>query len=114
VVINLVVILKFVSERGQAINLIFIFIGFWFLDQVHASLGEGLCICVDRKGKMLCAMSWTQLIPQPGGEIRVLVHRWARSQRVKNRHEHQRMLTLNVISQSEHQTYITEENKEVR
>jgi hypothetical protein len=24
------------------------------------------------------------------------------------------MLTLNVISQSEHQTYITEENKEVR
>ena len=66
---SLVVILKFVSERGQAINLIFIFIGFWFLDQVHASLGEGLCICVDRKGKMLCAMSWTQLIPQPTGEL---------------------------------------------
>ena len=31
-----------------------------------------------------------------------------------NRQGQQRVLYLNVISQSEHQTYITEENKEVR
>ena len=31
-----------------------------------------------------------------------------------DRHEQKRVLNLSVISQSEHQTYITEENKEVR
>ena len=55
---------------------------------------------------LLVATGWTQLVPQPGGEIR-----WARSQRVTNRHEHKRVLDLNVISQSEHQTYITEEKQ---
>ena len=48
------------------------------------------------------------------GRIRVLVLRWARSQQVTNRHEHQRVLDLNVISQSKYQTYITEANKEIR
>jgi hypothetical protein len=52
-------------------------------------------------------------VPQPTGEFRVLVLKWARSWGVTSRHEYQRVLDLNVISQSEHQTYITEENKEV-
>jgi hypothetical protein len=73
-------------------------------------------------------MGWTQWVPQPVGEFRVLVLKWARSRRVTNRHEHERErdrdrdrdrdreteLDLNVLSQSEHQTYVTEENKEVR
>jgi hypothetical protein len=33
---------------------------------------------------------------------------------VTNRHEHQRVLNLSVMSQSEHQIYIAEENKEVK
>jgi hypothetical protein len=53
-------------------------------------------------------------VPQSTGEIRVPVLRWARSRRVTNRHKHKGVLDLNVIFQSEHQTYITEENKEVR
>jgi hypothetical protein len=32
---------------------------------------------------------------------------------VTNRHKHQRVFELNVISQSEHQNYITEENKDL-
>ena len=63
---------------------------------------------------MVGATGWTQSVLQPKGEIRVPVLRWARSQQVTNRHEHKRVLNLNVISQSKHQTYITEENKEVR
>ena len=34
--------------------------------------------------------------------------------KMANRHGHKGVLYLNVISQSKHQTYITEENKEVR
>ena len=59
-------------------------------------------------------MGWIQLVSQPRGEIRVLVLRWARHQQVKNRHKHKGVLNLNAISQSQHQTYVTEENKEVR
>ena len=55
-----------------------------------------------------------QLASQPSGEISVLVLRWERSWWVTNRHKHQRVFELNVISQSEHQNYIIEENKEVR
>jgi hypothetical protein len=34
--------------------------------------------------------------------------------KMTNRHGHKGVLYLNVIPQGEHQTYITEENKEVR
>ena len=54
------------------------------------------------------ATGWIQLVPQSGGKIRVPVLRWARSRRVTNRHKHKGVLDLNVIFQSEHQTYITE------
>jgi hypothetical protein len=57
-------------------------------------------------------VDWTQLVPQP--EVRVPVLSWAGSQRMTNRHRHKGVLYLNVISQNEHQIYITEENKEVR
>jgi hypothetical protein len=59
-------------------------------------------------------MSWTQLVPQPAREIRVSVLKWARSWWVINKHGHKGMLYLNVISQSEHQIYITEVKKEVK
>jgi hypothetical protein len=51
---------------------------------------------------MVGATGWTQSVLQPKGEIRVPVLRWARSQQVTNRHEHKRVLNLNVMSQSKH------------
>ena len=50
------------------------------------------------------------------GRIRVLVFKWARSLQVTNRHKHNRVLNLSIISQNEHQTYIviTEQSREVR
>jgi hypothetical protein len=49
------------------------------------------------------------------GEIRV-PDRWAGvgEKKVTNRHEHKGMWYLNVICQIEHQTFNTEENREVR
>jgi hypothetical protein len=53
-------------------------------------------------------------VPQSVEEVRVPVLTWKRSRQVTNRHKYRGVLDLNVISQSKHQNYITEENKEVR
>ena len=46
---------------------------------------------------------------------RILVFKWTRSRRGdKQTPKPERVVYLNVISQNEHQTYISEENKEVR
>jgi hypothetical protein len=60
----------------------------------------------------LTAMDWTQSAPQPTGES----GSWysARSWWGYKQMRTQGSVDLNVISQSEYQTYITEENKEVR
>ena len=58
------------------------------------------------------AADWPQSAPQPSGESGSL-YRWAgRQQKVTNRCEHKKVLYLNVISQSDHQTYNTEEKQE--
>jgi hypothetical protein len=69
---------------------------------------------------MTCSVSkdmpWTGLSLSTHGRIRVPVLRYARSQwGDKQTRTPERVLNLSVISQSEHQTYITEEeNKEVK
>ena len=68
---------------------------------------------------MTCSVSkdmpWTGLSLSTHGRIRVPVLRYARSLwDDKQTQTPERVLNLSVISQSEHQAYITEENKEVK
>ena len=50
--------------------------------------------------------SWENQSPSTGGQ--------GVGKKVMNRREHKGVLYLNVMSQSEHQTYITEGDKEVK
>jgi hypothetical protein len=55
-----------------------------------------------------------KVAPSTYGRIRVPVPRWSRSRQGDKQMSTQGSVDMNVISQSEYQTYITEENKEVR
>jgi hypothetical protein len=82
---------------------------------VECLISSTLHLNFNNMGRGRTATDWTQLVPQPHGRIRVLVLRWTRSQQGdKQARTLDRVLDLSVISQSEHQTYITEENKEVK
>jgi hypothetical protein len=58
-------------------------------------------------------MDWTQLVPQPTGnqDFGNQVNKESGGWQTRTPES---VLYLNVISQSEHQIYITEENKKVR
>ena len=60
------------------------------------------------------ATDWTQSAPQPEGESGSWYSGGQEVGRMTNNTDTERVLYLNVISQSEHQTYKTEENKEIR
>jgi hypothetical protein len=76
-------------------------------------------VCIDQKRAAVVpvptlAIDWTQSVPQPTGKSGSLYSSGQGVSKMANRHSHKGELDLSVISQSEHQTYITEENKEVR
>jgi hypothetical protein len=63
---------------------------------------------------VVCCSGLYSVGPSTHERIRVPVPRWARSWRSSKQMRTQGSVDLNVISQREHQTYITEENREVR
>ena len=63
---------------------------------------------------LLLAMDWTPLAPQPVGNQGPGIQVSKESVSSVNQTRTQGSVDLNVSSQSEHQTFNTEENKEVR
>jgi hypothetical protein len=63
---------------------------------------------------MFPAVDWTQSVPQPAGNQDFSTQVGKKSVKSDKHTGTGRVLYLNVMSQGKHQTYNTEENKEVR
>jgi hypothetical protein len=86
---------------------------FSFMATTFKSLGDKNAFI---QGGWGVAVDWTRSVPQPTRESGFW---YSGGQVVSKKNDKQtrtpdRVLDLNVMSQSEHPTYITEENKEVR
>jgi hypothetical protein len=80
----------------------------------HVSFQVYSITCAHPLYPHMCVLSWTGLSRSlnPWG-TRAPVCRWARSQCKVTDTDTERVLYLNVISQSKHQTYSIEENKKL-